>query len=116
MKSCIIAFVCLLFSCTQEVNPKITLLDPVAFEKKISENGVQLIDVRTPAEFSAGNAKGSKNVPLDTIGNKVKKIEQLNKPVVLCCRSGMRSGQATAILKRHGIKEVYNGGPWNKFS
>lgn len=93
---------------------KIFGLGPKVNHHELIANGAVLIDVRTPAEFAQGNIKGSKNVPLDTIGSKVKKIEQLNKPIVLCCRSGMRSGQATAILKRHGI-EAYNGGPWNKF-
>jgi rhodanese-related sulfurtransferase len=91
-------------------------LGPKVNHHELLANGAILIDVRTPAEFKQGNAKGSKNVPLDTIAGKAKKIEQLNKPVVLCCRSGMRSGQATAILKRKGLTEVYNGGPWNKFA
>tara|TARA_R110001592_G_C13184603_1_gene751448 strand:+ start:6675 stop:6974 length:300 start_codon:yes stop_codon:yes gene_type:complete len=94
---------------------KIFGLGPKVDCHELITNGAVLIDVRTPAEFSAGNAKGSKNIPLDTIESKVKKIEELKKPIVLICRSGMRSGQATAILKRNGI-EAYNGGPWNNFS
>ncbi len=91
-------------------------LGPKVNHHELLANGAILIDVRTPAEFAAGHAPGSKNIPLDAIGGKVKKIQQLNKPIVLCCRSGMRSGQATAILKSKGIQEVYNGGPWNKFA
>ena len=79
-------------------------------------NGAILIDVRTPGEFAMGKAKGSKNVPLDKIMHQVKQLEKIKKPIVLCCRSGMRSGRATSMLKRHGIQEVYNGGPWNKFA
>ena len=94
---------------------KIFGLGPKVNHHQLIENGAVLIDVRTPEEFKQGHAKGAKNIPLNTIANKVKKIEQLNKPIVLCCRSGMRSGQATAILKRNGI-EAYNGGPWNKFA
>lgn len=82
---------------------------------ELVQNGAVLIDVRTPAEFSQDHAKGSKNIPLDTIDQKVKKIQELNKPIVLCCRSGMRSGQATSILKQAGLQEVYNGGSWNNF-
>ena len=78
-------------------------------------NGAILIDVRTPSEFSQGNIKGSKNVPLNTIENKINKMEKLRKPIVLCCQSGMRSRQATTLLKRHGIKEVHNGGSWQNF-
>ena len=38
-------------------------------------------------------------------------IKKLNKPVIACCASGMRSSQATSILKKNGI-EVINGGGW----
>jgi rhodanese-related sulfurtransferase len=90
-------------------------LGPKVDHFALLEQGAILIDVRTPAEFKDGHVPGSKNVPLDTIQNKVKKIENLNKPIVLCCRSGMRSGQATAILKRNGVQNVYNGGSWLRF-
>lgn len=83
---------------------------------ELIRNGATLIDVRTPAEYNLGHAKGSTNIPLDKISTKIEKIKQLKKPVVLCCRSGMRSGQATSILKGAGITEAYNGGPWNNFA
>ena len=83
---------------------------------ELLKNGAVLIDVRTPSEYSAGHVKGSTNIPLDKIKTKVDKIKQLKKPVVLCCRSGMRSGQATSILKSAGVQEVYNGGAWNNFA
>ncbi|MEZ4928626.1 MAG: rhodanese-like domain-containing protein [Chitinophagales bacterium] len=35
----------------------------------------------------------------------------MNKPVILCCASGARSGQATSILKSKGIDAV-NAGAW----
>jgi len=35
----------------------------------------------------------------------------LNKPVIACCASGMRSSQATSILKSNGI-DAMNGGGW----
>jgi len=90
-------------------------LAPKVDYHELIANGAVLIDVRTPAEFSQGNVKGSKNVPLNTIENKVKKIKKIEKPIVLCCQSGMRSRQATSLLKRHGVAEVYNGGSWHKF-
>ncbi|PWA04949.1 rhodanese-like domain-containing protein [Flavobacterium psychrotolerans] len=77
--------------------------------------GAVIIDVRSPGEFSGGHIKGAKNIPLDTIGSKINEIKKLNKPVIACCASGMRSAQATSILKQNGI-EVINGGGWQSLN
>ncbi|MCL9804626.1 rhodanese-like domain-containing protein [Flavobacterium amniphilum] len=79
--------------------------------KDFIEKGAVIIDVRTVGEFESGHITDSKNIPLDTITEAVGSIKSLNKPVIACCRSGMRSGQATSILKQHGI-DVINGGGW----
>lgn len=79
--------------------------------KDFMEKGAVIIDVRTTGEYKEGHIKGSKNIPLDTIASKIQEIKKLNKPVIACCRSGMRSAQATSILKQNGI-EVINGGGW----
>jgi phage shock protein E len=80
--------------------------------KDFMDKGAVIIDVRTPGEFQGGHIKGSKNIPLNTIGNQVESIKKLNKPVIACCASGMRSAQATSILKSNGI-EAMNGGGWS---
>ena len=74
-------------------------------------NGAVIIDVRTSGEFQGGHVAGSKNIPLNMISSKVNEIKKMNKPVVLCCASGMRSSQATSILKSAGV-ECTNGGGW----
>ncbi len=79
--------------------------------KEFVDKGAIIIDVRTPGEFQGGHIKGSKNIPLNTIGNQIESIKKLNKPVIACCASGMRSSQATSILKSNGI-EAMNGGGW----
>jgi len=79
--------------------------------KAYSEKGAVIIDVRTPAEFKSGHPKNAKNIPLDKINNQASKIKAMNKPVIVCCRSGARSGQAASILKAKGV-DVINGGPW----
>jgi rhodanese-related sulfurtransferase len=79
--------------------------------KDFMEKGAVIIDVRTVGEFREGHIKNSKNIPLDTVFAKVDEIKKLNKPVIVCCRSGMRSAQANSILKNSGI-ECINGGGW----
>ena len=73
--------------------------------------GAVIIDVRTNGEFRDGHIKNSKNIALDTISNKIQEIKNFGKPIIVCCRSGMRSAQAASVLKNHGI-EVINGGGW----
>ena len=85
-------------------------------KQKINEMlaaGAIILDVRTKQEFDSGHVKGSVNIPLDSLGGKIKKIKQMNKPVVACCASGMRSGTATTKLKQHGIDAI-NGGGWQR--
>ena len=72
-----------------------------------------ILDVRSPAEFSAGHAKGAKNIPLDQIDKEISKMQKANRPVVTCCRSGARSGVAARKLKAAGIDAI-NGGPWQR--
>lgn len=80
--------------------------------KALVKNGAIIIDVRTAAEFKGGHIKNSLNIPVDQIGNNIKTIAAYKKPIIACCASGMRSGAATASLKKAGI-EAYNGGAWN---
>lgn len=93
-------------------------LDLLGFGQKTATNlsdfvnrNAVVIDVRTVGEFQSGHIKGSKNIPLDTVFSKVDHIKKMDKPVIVCCRSGMRSGQAKSILEKSGI-EVMNGGGW----
>ena len=79
--------------------------------REFMAKGAVVIDVRTYEEFASGHIKGSKNIPLQIISGKVAEIKKLNQPIIVCCRSGMRSAQAASILKAQGI-EVMNGGGW----
>jgi phage shock protein E len=77
--------------------------------------GAKVIDVRSPQEFAGGHVKGSVNVPLDRIRGEIPALKKAGVPVILCCASGMRSGNATGILAAEGI-EAYNGGSWTSVS
>lgn len=79
---------------------------------ELVKNGAQIIDVRTPGEFNGGHIKGAKNIPLQSLGNNLSKINK-KKPVITCCASGARSAAAKNILQNSGFTEVYNGGGWH---
>jgi rhodanese-related sulfurtransferase len=83
--------------------------------RSLIASGAVLIDVRTPEEFAAGHARGSRNIPLQRIDSAVGELKKLGKPVVLVCASGNRSGRATAFLRQQGI-EAYNSGSWTNLN
>lgn len=79
--------------------------------KEMLKAGAVVIDVRTRQEFMGGNVQGSKNYPLQEIQAKISELKKMKKPLVLCCASGNRSGQAASILKANGVP-CENGGSW----
>jgi rhodanese-related sulfurtransferase len=80
-------------------------------EKIVQEKKGTIVDVRSPGEFMGGHVKGSINIPLQEITKRIDELKKLKQPLVLCCASGNRSGQAFEYLAQHGI-ECYNGGSW----
>ena len=80
-------------------------------EQLIQQKRGTIVDVRTPAEYLGGKAEGSVNIPLQEIQGRLEEVKQLQQPLVLCCASGIRSGQATHYISQQGI-ECYNGGSW----
>lgn len=80
-------------------------------EKIIMEKKGTIMDVRTPEEFRGGNVAGSLNIPLQQIPDRIEEIKKMKMPLILCCASGARSGQAARFLSQQGI-ECYNGGSW----
>ena len=67
----------------------------------------QLIDVREPHEFDICNLEGEL-IPMNDIPNHIDKISR-EKPVIIHCRSGARSGRVVEYLENtEGMKNLYN--------
>jgi rhodanese-related sulfurtransferase len=80
-------------------------------EQIIKEKKGTIVDVRTVGEFSGGHVAGSLNIPLQEVMARLEELKNLAQPLVLCCASGGRSGQATQYLSQQGI-DCQNGGSW----
>ncbi|UII54455.1 rhodanese-like domain-containing protein [Cytobacillus spongiae] len=68
---------------------------------------VQFVDVRTPAEFNGNHMKGFMNIPLDQLNNQIANLNK-DQEVIVICQSGMRSSNASKILKKHGFAHITN--------
>jgi len=80
-------------------------------QELVKKNECTVVDVRSPEEFQGGHVSESINIPLQDIPNHLEKLKAIKKPLILCCASGNRSGQAQRFLIAEGI-ECYNGGSW----
>jgi rhodanese-related sulfurtransferase len=71
---------------------------------------LQIVDVRTPAEFKTGHIKGAVNIDFRDaeFEKKIKKQLKRKRPVLLYCRSGRRSLNAMNKMSTLKFKEVYN--------
>lgn len=78
--------------------------------KIINDPQTTIVDVRTPEEFESGNVEGSVNIPLNTVPDNLEKFKNMEGDIVLCCRSGQRSGQALMWLQQQGVKNLHNAG------
>ena len=88
---------------------------------KMQQNGALLIDVRTKREFNTLRSKDSYNIPIFYEKNKqrvfnknfLKEIylyakKDINKEIILICRSGSRTKLASNLLAYQGFKNIYN--------
>lgn len=68
---------------------------------------VFILDVRTPEERRQGYIAGSTLIPLNVMEKRIAEVPK-NRPVLVYCAVGSRSGVAAQVLSRHGYGEVYN--------
>jgi sulfur dioxygenase len=70
---------------------------------------VHVLDVRQPEELvdKLGCIATAQCVPLNELKNRLGEVPK-DKPVISVCHAGMRSGQATVILRDAGFPRVAN--------
>lgn len=69
-----------------------------------------LVDVRTPAEYSAGHAEGAVNIPVSELGERLGELGAKDRPIAVYCRTGNRSGYAKRYLEGQGFTRVVDLG------
>ena len=86
---------------------QVSQLDVTALDSRRRDGPVQLIDVRSPDEWSGGHLPGAIHIPLAALPDRVGEIDP-GTPVVVHCQGGGRSAIAASFLKAQGIEGVSN--------
>ena len=75
----------------------------------INRQDALVVDVRETAEWSSGHIPDARHIALGHLGKHLSEIEKYKeKPVILVCASGNRSGSACNVLKKAGFQQVFN--------
>src|SRR5437763_2975670 len=69
--------------------------------REIIDSGARVIDVRTSVEYETGHIPDSSHIPLADIQREAATFDR-ETPVILCCRSGNRSGPAAEAFVASG--------------
>ena len=76
-----------------------------------SSNDEIIIDVREKNEYEEGHIKDSILIPLDTSENTIEDIiKDKNSQILVYCRSGRISAEASKIIKSLGYNNIYDFG------
>lgn len=81
------------------------------FAQKITQEGVTILDVRTPEEFAEGYIAGARNIDFYRTDFE-SEVTSLTKEATYAvyCRSGKRSSLAIEIMHNSGFQDLFNLG------
>lgn len=79
----------------------------------LMDQGALVVDVRTPGEWEEGHCEASRLLPLNELPSRFEELPK-DQTLLMVCRSGGRSEQATLFLQSMGYTQVFNLGPWQR--
>jgi rhodanese-related sulfurtransferase len=82
-----------------------TITNTEALKSIVKRDNPLLIDVRQPSEYASGHIPNVINIPLQTLTANLDKIPK-DRPVVLYCTSGYRTGMGVLTLQMLGYTNV----------
>ena len=102
---------CCLFGCSAG-NGNGTSISYMQAKEKIINEGAILVDVRTQDEYTDSHIEGAILLPLDTIDSSTvsETIQDKNVPIIVYCKSGVRSKEALQKLVDLGYTNVFDLG------
>lgn len=88
---------------------KYQALGPTDVVRVLNNDDALVLDVRDDSEVRQGRIKGARHIPLKELRERMGELQKFqNKPVVVYCRTGNRSAQASELLTRNGFETVIN--------
>ena len=92
---------------TKDPREPFTRLTVTEAKDKAASGKVQVVDVRTPSEYSEGHVPGALNIPHMSI---IARKDELapDRELVFICQMGQRSALACEFAAAVGFKDLFN--------
>ena len=105
----------MLTSCAGTSNNKTNTYRQISMDEAVKmmaeKTGYIILDVRRPDEFAAGHIPGAINVANETIGkNEIPELPDKDQLIMVYCRSGRRSKEASEKLVKLGYTNIVEFG------
>jgi len=107
---CFVALSVFGFGCKQTATQtQVKLLNSKETYALTQNDSVQVIDVRTPKEFREGHIKNAKNIDFlsASFTDDITVLDK-QKPMLIYCRSGNRSGKSIDLFLKAGYTNLYH--------
>lgn len=89
--------------------PSGNAVTPAEATQLINREDAHIVDVREADEYASGHLPDAKNIPVAKLADRIGELEKFkDKPIIVCCATGMRSNKACAELKKHGFEKMHN--------
>lgn len=89
--------------------PSGNAVTPAEATQLINREDAHIVDVREADEYASGHLPDAKNIPVAKLADRIGELEKFkDKPIIVCCATGMRSNKACAELKKHGFEKLHN--------
>jgi rhodanese-related sulfurtransferase len=91
------------------VRPPANELAPAQATLLINREEAHIVDVREADEFANGHLPEAVNIPMSRLADRIGELEKFkDKPILVCCAAGVRSGKACGELKKHGFERLFS--------
>lgn len=86
---------------------RVPRIDAGAVASQLAAGAIEVIDVRSSAEWNAGHIAGARNIPLGYLQDRLETVGT-ERPVVVHCQGGARSAIAASLLQARTPAAVLN--------
>lgn len=82
-------------------------LSPQAATNKINRDNALVVDIRDADDYRKGHIAGSLNIPFNELVERSDELKQKQRPLILVCDTGTRTGPAGRQLRARGVEDLW---------